>query len=121
MEEFLTYFRKAIEMPGSVPAWAVWWAANEEKLRHAFAHMDYVRLKHRKLVGAAVILEQHGWKPPPRPPDPLRTGFCHVCGETVIHQPAGPGGGSIFCPNRCFECVYDCRVEPGFWERFRKE
>lgn len=110
MEECLNYFRQAIERPGSVSPWAVWWAANEGKVRQAFPHEDYLRLKHRKLLGAATLLERTGWKAP-EPPDPLRTGFCTVCGEPALDEIAGLGGGTLRCPNGCFATVYDCRPQ----------
>ncbi|HEX4611024.1 MAG TPA: hypothetical protein VH092_22730 [Urbifossiella sp.] len=52
MEDCLAYFRKAIADPRSVPPWSEWWAANVERVERVFPLLDYVRLKHRRLLGA---------------------------------------------------------------------
>ncbi|MGI8979952.1 MAG: hypothetical protein ACR2FY_12065 [Pirellulaceae bacterium] len=60
MEECLIYFRQAVLYPASVPPWSEWWAANEPVVETAFSFVDYVRLKHRGLLGARQILERRG-------------------------------------------------------------
>ncbi len=51
MQECLAYFRLALADPASAPTWPDWWAANQTLV-------DYVRLKHRGLVGARQILDR---------------------------------------------------------------
>jgi hypothetical protein len=138
MDECLAYFRQAIEHPGSVPPWAVWWAAHEELVRRTFDRTDYLRLKYRKLAGAEIILARTGWTPPPEEQrDPLRTAFCPVCGERLFwmgentsreevrafaeragieHCHLHPGA---YCPNRCFWVLIEYVRDPSFWQRFQ--
>ena len=63
VEECLAYFRRAIADPLSVPPWSEWWAANVGKAEAVFPLVDYVRLKHRKLLGAQQILQFAGELP----------------------------------------------------------
>jgi len=58
MQECLAYFRLALADPDSVPSWDEWWAANRELVENTFSLVDYVRLKHRGLVGARQILDK---------------------------------------------------------------
>jgi hypothetical protein len=58
MDECLRYFRAATTAPETVPLWAEWWRDNEELVEKSFPMVDYVRLKHRGLVGAKQILEK---------------------------------------------------------------
>ena len=58
MQQCLTYFRAAVADPDSVPAWSVWWATHRELVERTFSMVDYVRLKHRGLVGARQILDK---------------------------------------------------------------
>jgi hypothetical protein len=60
MDECLAYFRRAIREPEQVPLWAQWWREHEELVAKSFSMVDYVRLKHRGLVGAKQILERLG-------------------------------------------------------------
>lgn len=60
MEECLIYFRQAVLSPDSVPPWSEWWSANEPVVETAFSFVDYVRLKHRGLLGARQILQRLG-------------------------------------------------------------
>jgi hypothetical protein len=60
MDECLNYFRQAIANPTSVPSWEEWWAANGDLVEQVFPLVDYVRLKHRGLLGARQILEKRG-------------------------------------------------------------
>lgn len=71
MDECLGYFRKAVSNPASVPPWSEWWAANAELVEHTFPLVDWVRLKHRGLLGAVQILQHRGELPADfRLPDP---------------------------------------------------
>lgn len=97
MEECLAYFRKAIADPASVPPWSEWWAANVATVERAFPLVDWVRLKHRKLLGARQILQYMGELPADyQPPSPRVTGSCGHCGERVAVGPAD--AGPITCP-----------------------
>ncbi len=58
IDDCLSYFRAATTEPETVPLWAEWWAANEAKAEACFPLVDYVRLKHRGLLGAKQILEK---------------------------------------------------------------
>jgi hypothetical protein len=98
VEECLIYFRAAIADPRSVPPWSQWWAANMDKVERLFPLIDYVRLKHRKLLGARQILQYAGELPADyRSPSPRLTGSCSECGErtTITETPAG---GHVSCP-----------------------
>lgn len=94
MEECLVYFRQAIANPASVPPWSEWWAANIEVVERVFPLVDYVRLKHRRLLGARQILQYMGELPPDyQPPGPLVTGSCGLCGERVSNSDTCPTCG----------------------------
>jgi len=100
VDQFLDYFHRAVTDPASVPPWSVWWAENVEQVEREFPLIDYVRLKHRRLLGARQILLKRGRLPADFvPPDPLRSGSCSACGERITLVSAGPGGGPIECPN----------------------
>lgn len=58
MQECLDYFRKVLADPASAPPWSEWWAANQTLVENTFSLVDYVRLKHRGLVGARQILDK---------------------------------------------------------------
>jgi len=96
VEECLAYFRKAIADPRSVPPWSAWWAANVGLVERTFPLIDYVRLKHRRLLGARQILQYNGELPKDyAPPGPLDTGSCADCGERTTPLPDGTG---VACP-----------------------
>ena len=57
------YFRQAIANPQSVPPWSEWWAANAERVERAFPMIEFVRLKHRGLIGAQQHLQIIGESP----------------------------------------------------------
>jgi ribosomal protein S27E len=98
MEECLAYFRKAIADPASVPPWSEWWAVNAELVERIFPLFDFVRLKHRRLLGARQILQKAGELPKDYSPrSPLLTGSCGQCGERVTGGFENPDG-SITCP-----------------------
>lgn len=98
MDECLAYFRRAVAEPLSVPPWSGWWAANAEVVERVFPLLDFVRLKHRRLLGARQILQHRGELPEDyQPPSPLVTGSCGECGERTARVP-GPGGGIVDCP-----------------------
>ncbi len=63
MEECLIYFRLALQEPARVPPWSEWWASNETQVQEVFSFADYVRLKHRRLLGARQILQRLGKLP----------------------------------------------------------
>ncbi len=64
----------------------------------AFPLLDYVRLEHRRLLGARQILQHRDERPEDyQPSSPLVTGSCGECGERTARIP-GPGGGIIDCP-----------------------
>ena len=44
--------------PSSAPPWPEGWAANQTLVENTFSLVDYVRLKHRGLVGAQQILDK---------------------------------------------------------------
>ena len=99
MEECLAYFRKAIADPSSVPPWSEWWTVNAEKVEETFPLFDFVRLKHRGLLGARQILERSGELPKDNPPPTLLlTGSCPNCGERIVTDPTS---GAI---NKCPKC-----------------
>lgn len=107
MDECLAYFRRAVADPQSVPPWSEWWAANAEVVERTFPLLDYVRLKHRKLLGARQVLQHRGELPADyAPPSPLVTGSCGDCGERTARVP-GPGGGIIDCPTCGVVAEYD--------------
>jgi hypothetical protein len=109
MEECLAYFRLAVTDPASAVPWSDWWAANSELVAQVFPLVEFVRLKHRRLRGAREILIRLGELTADyRSPDPLRSGICGDCGERVVNHVAGPGGGTITCPNCGLLFVYDC-------------
>jgi hypothetical protein len=117
MEECLAYFRQAVADPRSVPPWSAWWSVHEDLVQQVFPRMDYVRLRHRRLRGAREILQARGELPEDyTPPDPMDTGSCTECGERTTNHPAGPGGGSVHCPNCGLLIVYDCERKVTFWE-----
>ena len=60
VNECLSYFRAALAHPDTVPPWNEWWAANELLVERTFSMLDYVRLKHRGLLGAKQILQKLG-------------------------------------------------------------
>jgi hypothetical protein len=98
MDECLAYFRQAVADPRSVPPWSEWWAANVELVERSFPLLDYVRLKHRKLLGARQILQHRGELPDDyTPPSPLLTGSCGQCGERTTTV-GGDNGGVVTCP-----------------------
>lgn len=100
IEECLVYFRQAIADPLSVPPWSEWWRENELVVEQYFPLMEYVRLKHRKLLGARQILQRGGELPQNyAPPSPRLTGSCGNCGERVINHVAPSASGSITCPH----------------------
>ena len=110
MEECLAYFRQAIADPLSVPPWSEWWAANAQVVENVFPRLDYVRLKHRRLLGARQILQQRGELPENySPPSPLLIGSCAECGERTTNHSGGPGGGYITCPTCGVIGHYTCR------------
>lgn len=95
MEECLAYFRKAIHDPASVPPWSEWWAANADLVERIFPLFDFVRLKHRRLLGARQILQNSGELPKDYiPKSPFINGSCSQCGERSVDSQAG----SITCP-----------------------
>ncbi len=57
------YFRQAIANPQSVPPWSEWWAANAERVERVFPMIEFVRLKHRGLIGAQQHLQIIGESP----------------------------------------------------------
>jgi len=98
VEECLIYFRQAVTNPSSVPPWSEWWAQNVAKVEQVFSLLDYVRLKHRRLLGARQILQNSGELPEDyRPPSALVTGSCSQCGERTTRN-GGSEGGTITCP-----------------------
>ena len=100
MEECLAYFRKAIAHPLSVPPWSEWWAVNGELVERVFPLFDFVRLKHRRLLGAQQILQKNGELPKDYvPPNPALTGSCSQCGERTTKQMDTTGAGQVVCPN----------------------
>ncbi|MBC7852395.1 MAG: hypothetical protein IAF94_03080 [Pirellulaceae bacterium] len=72
MDECLIYFRQAVHNPASAPPWPEWWAANEPLVETAFSFVDYVRLKHRGLLGARQILQRLGEIPVDTTPSATR-------------------------------------------------
>ncbi len=97
-ETCLIYFRRALEEPLSVPPWSEWWAANDELVSETFSMVDYVRLKHRKLLGAQQILQIAGELPPDYSPrSPLISGCCCRCGERFVNDPAAAAVGEVRC------------------------
>ena len=107
MEECLAYFRKAIADPASVPPWSEWWKTNAELVERTFPLVDWVRLKHRKLLGARQILQYMGELPADyQPPGPRVTGSCGQCGERVAVNPDAAG------PVTCTTCGAAYSDEP---------
>jgi hypothetical protein len=99
MEECLVYFRLAVTDPNGVPPWSEWWAENEPLAQSVFSIVDYVRLKHRRLLGARQILQRLGEIPQDFvPPHPKLTGSCGNCGERTNNQDSSSGEVIIICP-----------------------
>jgi DNA-directed RNA polymerase subunit RPC12/RpoP len=97
-EVCLGYFRQAIAEPLSVAPWSEWWAENEELVGQSFSLVDYVRLKHRKLLGAQQILQISGELPPDfSPQSPLISGSCCRCGERFVKDPEAEAAGDVKC------------------------
>lgn len=97
-EACLIYFRQAIAEPLSVPPWSEWWAANEELVSASFPLVDYVRLKHRRLLGAQQILQISGELPPDfSPQSPLISGSCCRCGERFVNDAEAEAAGETKC------------------------
>jgi len=65
MNECLAYFRRATTDPLSVEPWPEWWAIHHERVESLFSLVDYVRLKHRGLLGAQQILDRLDRDVPP--------------------------------------------------------
>ncbi len=59
-DDCLAFMQNAILNPPSSPALSKWIAANQTLLEHAFERADFLRLKHRGLAGAIVVLERFG-------------------------------------------------------------
>lgn len=99
MDECLAYFRLAVTDPLRAPAWSAWWARHAELAARSFSLVDYVRLKHRKLLGARQILQLRGELAKEyAPPSPLLTGSCGHCGERVFPAPGDLTGDTVTCP-----------------------
>lgn len=112
IEECLVYFRQAIARPESVPPWSDWWQENEPLVERVFPLMEYVRLKHRKLLGARQILQRFDELPKDyTPPSPRLTGSCGHCGERVPTSTIGTESEPITCPH-CGTVFADSE-EPG--------
>jgi hypothetical protein len=108
MEECLAYFRQALADPLSVPPWSEWWAANAGLVERSFPRAEYLRLKYRRLTGAALVLANAGETVSVfRPSNPLDIQSCPQCGERTTHR-GGPGGGCVSCPACGVLCLYDC-------------
>ena len=100
IEECLVYFRQAIASPLSVAPWSEWWRENEPLVEQIFPLMEYVRLKHRKLLGARQILQRGGELPKDyAPPSPRLTGSCGSCGERVTNGVARTKDNALTCPH----------------------
>lgn len=94
MDECFAYFRRAIADPLSVPPWSEWWATNAELVERVFPLVDFVRLKHRRLLGARQLLQKTGeLHKDDQPLSPLVTGSCGQCGERTTTT-----AGIITCP-----------------------
>ena len=99
MDECLVYFRLAVTDPRSVPPWSEWWAENEPLAQTTFSMVDYVRLKHRRLLGARQILQRLGEIPSDfAPPSPQLTGSCGNCGERIVIQDSDSAEIAMICP-----------------------
>jgi hypothetical protein len=99
VEESLAYFRKAVLEPGSVPPWSEWWGANGGMVERTFPLFDFVRLKHRRLLGARQMLQIRGELPKEFVPPGFRvTGSCGDCGERMAAE-AIAQNGTLTCPN----------------------
>ncbi len=99
MDECLAYFRLAVLEPLSAPAWSNWWARHAELAAQSFSLVDYVRLKHRKLLGARQILQLRGELSKEfTPPSPYLSGACGQCGERVFPAPGDLTGDCVACP-----------------------
>lgn len=113
MDECLAYFRRAVAEPLSVPPWSEWWAANADLVERTFPLLDWVRLKHRRLLGARQILQHRGELPEDyQPPSAFDTGSCGECGERTARV-AGPGGGIVECPRCGVVAQWDNGPAPG--------
>lgn len=99
-DECLAYFRKAVTSPDSVPPWSDWWKQNESLVEEIFPLMEYVRLKHRRLLGARQILQAAGELPLDYQPLPaVVSGTCPTCGDRVQRISSSGGELKIQCPN----------------------
>ena len=59
-DDCLAFMQNAILNPPSSPPLTEWIAANHISLEHAFERGDFLRLKHRGMAGAIVLLERFG-------------------------------------------------------------
>jgi hypothetical protein len=55
-DECLAYFILALFRPEAVPAWDDWWTEHASLIESLFDHATFVRLKHRQIEGAKVLL-----------------------------------------------------------------
>ncbi|MCA9093785.1 MAG: hypothetical protein KDA68_09885 [Planctomycetaceae bacterium] len=116
-EQCLAHFRKAVALPESVPPWTEWWRDNESLVEQAFPLMEYVRLKHRRLLGARQILQANGDLPTDyQPLSAAVTGTCPNCGDRVTRTdaptPEGKPQHKIQCPNCGSLPICTCNEEP---------
>lgn len=116
-DQCLSYFRKAVALPDSVPPWSEWWRDNEAIVEQAFPLMEYVRLKHRRLLGARQILQATGDLPLDyQPLSATVTGTCPNCGDRVIRTDGQTSEGKseykVHCPNCGSLPICSCHEEP---------
>lgn len=57
-DECLAFLKDAIENPPSTPSIHVWIAANLDSLESTFDRRDFLKFKHRGLIGARDVLER---------------------------------------------------------------
>lgn len=58
MDEFLPYFRAAVEQPGSVPSWSRWWAEHRNRAEDLLDPADFELLRTGKLEAARMVLRR---------------------------------------------------------------
>lgn len=98
LDQCLQYFRQLVADPASVPPWSEWWAKNISLVEAAFPLVDYVRLKHRRLLGARQILQRLGELPTDYvPPSPFVTSSCGNCGDRIEVSSSSESGRSMKC------------------------
>ena len=58
MDEFIPYFRAALEQGGSVPPWSQWWVEHRNRAEDLLDPADFELLRTGKLEAARMVLRR---------------------------------------------------------------